>query len=341
MLFNKRILLRLIWHPLVLVSVLFIFLPWIFPLFGGYTHLATEVLIWSIFVLGFNLVLGYTGLPSFGHGAYFGVGAYIIGLVQFHIFRGLLIPLLMGVLAGGLAGAVVGVFLAKKRGIYFALLTIAFSQLSYFVAFRWDSVTGGEDGLTGIDRMPLQIPGLFSVDLVDPLKFYFFVYVIFVVCTFIIWIMVHSPFGRVLVAIKQNETRAQCLGYNTALYKWAVFAISGVFAGLAGSLNSLLINGAFYSSMHWAQSGNVVIMSLLGGGLVNFFGPILGAVVFIVLRDLISTITEHWMLIYGLLWVFILIFMPEGILGVLTKKRLGTKLWGLVKKNQPVTEKQG
>lgn len=324
-----------------MVFVLFILLPWIFPLFGGYTHLATEVLIWSIFVLGFNLVLGYTGLPSFGHGAYFGVGAYVIGLVQFHLFRGPWLPLLMGMLAGGLAAAIVGIFLAKKRGIYFALLTVAFSQLSYFVAFRWDSVTGGEDGLTGIDRIPLQIPGLISVDLVDPLKFYFFVYAIFVVCTILMWMMVHSPFGRVLTAIKQNETRARCLGYNTALYKWAVFALSGVFAGLAGSLNSLLINGAYYSSMHWAQSGNVVIMSILGGGLTNFFGPIVGAVVFIVLRDLISTFTEHWMLIYGLLWVFILIFMPEGILGILTKKRVRMRLRGMVEKNQPVPEKQG
>jgi branched-chain amino acid transport system permease protein len=326
---------------LVIVFVLFIFLPWIFPLFGGYTHLATEVLIWSIFALGFNLVLGYTGLPSFGHGAYFGVGAYMIGLIQFHLVKGLWIPLLLGTLSGGLAGAIVGAFLARKRGIYFALLTIAFSQLSYFVAFRWDSVTGGEDGLTGIDRMPLHIPGLFSVDLVNPLNFYFFVYAFFVVCTLLIWMMVHSPFGRALDAIKQNEIRARCLGYNTARYKWAVFTVSGVFSGLAGSLNSLLINGAFYSTMHWTQSGNVVIMSLLGGGLTNFFGPVLGAVVFIVLRDLISTITEHWMLIYGLLFVFILIFMPEGILGILTKRRLKVGSAGSIGKTTPLPENVG
>lgn len=181
-------------------------------------------------------------------------------------------------------------------------------------------MTGGEDGLTGINRLPLGIPGLFSIDLKDILNFYYFVYFIFIVCTILIWIIVHSPFGRTLQAIRYNETRAKCIGYNTVFYKWISFTISCAFSGLAGSLYALLRHAAFSDVMHWTQSGNVLLMVLLGGGLINFFGPVLGAGVFIVLRDLFSTLTEHWLLIYGLLFMFVIIFIPEGILSFFKKE---------------------
>lgn len=129
--------------------VVFFFLPWIFPLFGGYTYLVTEVVIWAIFALGFNLVLGRCGLPSFGHGAFYGIGAYAFGLVQRHLLPGFWLPLLLGTLFGGVGAAIFGFFLSRRRGIYFALLSVAFTEVCYFVAFRWDEVTGGEDGLTG------------------------------------------------------------------------------------------------------------------------------------------------------------------------------------------------
>ena len=307
---------RLVQHPMPWVFLLFAVLPFLLPFIGGYTYLGTEVLIWSIFALGFNIVLGYTGLPSFGHGAFFGVGAFAMAILQLRVMQGMWIPMAISAFAGALFGALVGLFVAKKRGIYFALLTIAFSQMFWFITWQWDTVTGGEDGLAGVNRTAIQLPGLPGIDLNDVTVFYYFVFVVFVLCTLLLWTIVHSPFGRTLQAIRFNETRAKCIGYNTPLYKWLAFTVSCAFAGLAGALYTLLRNAAFADVMHWTQSGNAVMMVLLGGGMSNFFGPILGAAVFIVLRDLFSAFTEHWMLIYGLLFMFVIVFVPEGILGL-------------------------
>jgi len=313
------------------VFLLFAALPYLLPFIGGYTYLGAEVLIWSIFALGFNILLGYTGLPSFGHGAFFGIGAFVMAILQLRVMQGMWIPMVLSTVGGALFGALVGLFVAKKRGIYFALLTIAFSQMFWFITWQWDTVTGGEDGLAGVNRIPIELPGLPTIDLKDITAFYYFVLVIFVICTLLIWTIVHSPFGRTLQAIRFNETRAKCIGYNTPLYKWLAFTVSCAFAGLAGALYTLLRNAAFADVMHWTQSGNAVMMVLLGGGMSNFFGPILGAAVFIVLRDLFSTFTEHWMLIYGLLFMFVIVFVPEGILGLFRGKE--------EKMDVPVSEK--
>jgi len=307
-------------HPLVLVFIIFALFPY-FPFIGKYISLGTEVLIWVIFALSYNIVLGYTGLPSFGHGGFFGIGAYGLALAYLHLVKGVWIPLLIGSLAGGLAAALVGLFVAKKRGIYFALLTVAFSQMFFFVAFRWDEVTGGESGLGGIDRLSIGIPKLFSIDLSNRMNFYYFVFIFFIICTLLIWRIVHSPFGKVLQAIRENEVRAKYAGYNTARYKWAAFTISGIFAGIAGALYTLLINSAFAFVLDWTQSGNVAMMTILGGGLVNFFGPIVGSAIFIGLRDILSAYWEHWMLVYGLAFVLVILFMPTGILGILGKAK--------------------
>ena len=306
---------------MVWVFVFFLVLPYVLPFVGGYTYLGAEVLIWAIFSLGYNILLGYTGLPSFGHGAFFGIGAFVVGIMQLRVIQGMWIPILTGIIAATFFGAIVGAFLARKRGIYFALLTIAFSQMFWFISWDWDKMTGGEDGLGGINRLPVGIPGLFTIDLKDILSFYYFVYVIFVVCTILIWIIVNSPFGRTLQAIRYNETRAKCIGYDTTRYKWLSFTISCAFSGLAGTLYALLRNAAFADVMHWTQSGNVIMMVLLGGGLGNFYGPILGAGVFIVLRDLFSALTENWLLIYGLMFMFVIVFLPEGILSFFKKSR--------------------
>lgn len=316
---------RVVRHPMLWVFALFLVLPYFLPFLGGYTYLGVEVLIWSIFALGLNIIVGYTGLPSFGHGAFFGVGAFVLGIVQLRVTHGMWVPLLAAILAATLCGAMVGLFVAKKRGIYFALLTIAFSQMFWFVAWGWDSVTGGEGGLLGINRLPVGVPGLFSVGIDSILHYYYFVYIIFIACVVLIWIVVHSPFGRTLQSIRYNDTRARCIGYNIAFYKWIAFTLSCAFSGLAGALYALLRNAAFSDVLHWTRSGDVILMIILGGGMSNFFGPILGATVFIVLRDLFSTITEHWLLIYGLLFMAVIIFVPEGLLTIFqgwTKRRL-------------------
>jgi branched-chain amino acid transport system permease protein len=313
-------------HPMPWVFLLFLILPFVLPHVGGYVYLGTEVLIWSIFALGFNILLGYTGLPSFGHGAFFGIGAFGFGIIQMRLFPGIWIPMLAGTLIGTAFGALVGLFVAKKRGIYFALLTIAFSQMFWFISWGWDSMTGGEDGLTGIKKLPVSILGLFDVNIDSGLSLYYFIYCIFLCCTVAIWRIVHSPFGRTLLAIRFNETRSRCIGYNVVLYKWAAFTVSCAFASLAGALYALLRNAAFSDIMHHSQSGNVVMMVLLGGGMSNFFGPILGTGVFIVLRDMFSAFIENWVMAYGLLFMFVIIFLPEGILGFLQREKSAPEL---------------
>jgi branched-chain amino acid transport system permease protein len=299
---------------------LFLVLPavlWI----GGYTYLGAEVMVWAIFALGYNLLLGYTGLPAFGHGAFLGIGGYFLGISQKWWTGGLWLPLLAGVLGATLLGGVVALLVARKRGIYFALLTIAFGVMFWFMVFAFDTWTGGEDGLTGISRLAVSLPGVFSVPLRDNLRFYYFVYAWFVLSTVVLWRVVNSPFGQVIRAIKQSETRARALGYDTARYKWAVFTLSCAFAGLAGGLYSLLRFGAFAEPMSISQSGNVVLMCLIGGGFASFYGPVLGVAVFLVLRDGLSTLTDHWMLFYGALFMGIILFMPEGILGLVQRVR--------------------
>lgn len=298
------------------VFLLFAVFPFL-PFFGRYLSLGTEVIIWSLFALGFNILLGYTGLPSFGHGAFFGIGAYGAGIYFLHVSKGVWGPLAAATIVAGFFAALMGFLVARKRGIYFALITIAISQVFYFVAFRWDEVTGGETGLSGIDRLDGGIPGVLPLSLASPLAFYYFVLAVFIVCTLLIWRIVHSPFGKVLQSIRENEVRATCLGYYTAAYKWSAFVISGLFSGLAGGLYTLLINAAFANVLDWTQSGNVVMMTLLGGGTVNFFGPILGAGIFIVSRDLLSAYWESWMLLYGLIFVLVILFIPSGILGLI------------------------
>jgi len=292
---------------------------------GGYTYLGTEVMIWAIFALGYNLLLGYTGLPAFGHGAFFGMAGYFLGATQKWLTGGLWLPLAAGVLGTMLCGGLVGLFVARRRGIYFSLLTIAFGVMFWFLVFVLDAWTGGEDGLTGIQRLSVTVPGAGGLALRDNVTFYYFVYAFFVASTIVLWRIVNSPFGQVIRAIKQSETRARALGYDTPRYKWAVFTLSCGFAGLAGGLYTLARYGAFAEPMSLQQSGNVVLMCLIGGGFASFYGPVLGVVVFLVLRDVLSTLTDHWMLLYGLLFMGIILFLPEGILGLIQRARRPTR----------------
>ena len=279
---------------------------------GLYPYLGVEVMIWVIYALGFNLLLGYAGLPSFGHGAFFGVGAYAFGLSQIHLGTGLWLSLLSAIAAGAIAGALVAAFISHRRGIYYALLTIAFGQIFWFVAIKWHSVTRGEDGLLNIKRPPF---------LEDLNSLYYFCFLVFVLLIFFLWRLVHSPFGRVLSAIRQNETRARFIGYNVWAFKWLAFVISTLVAGLAGGLFALAQQSAYPNVMSLHQSGFVVMMALVGGGLVSFWGPVIGAVLFFVARDLLGAYTEAWLLWYGLLFMAIVLFKPEGLAGLLKDVR--------------------
>jgi branched-chain amino acid transport system permease protein len=237
-------------------------------------------------------------------------------MTQKGVTGGLALPLVAAALGTLLFGALVALFVARRRGIYFSLLTIAFGVMFWFMVFVFDAWTGGEDGLTGINRLTLL-----GYSLRDNVPFYYFVYAWFVGATVVLWRIVHSPFGQVIRAIRQSESRARAVGYDTARYKWAVFTLSCAFAGLAGGLYALARFGAFPEPMSLAQSGNVVLMCLIGGGFASFYGPVLGVIVFLVLRDVLSTITDHWVLAYGVLFMGVILFMPEGILGIVRRLR--------------------
>ena len=226
--------------PLVATAVAFGTLPLWIKAVGLYPYLGVEVMIWVIYALGFNLLLGTAGLPSFGHGAYFGVGAYAFGLTQFNISSDVWVCLAAAVAAGTVAGAVVALFISHRRGIYYALLTIAFGQIFWFVAIKWHSVTRGEDGLLNI-RRPAFLADLNSL--------YYFCFAIFIVVIVFLWRLQSSPFGRVLAAIRQNETRARFVGYHVWAYKWLAFTLSALVAGLAGGLFALAQQSAYPNVM--------------------------------------------------------------------------------------------
>ncbi|HWK97177.1 MAG TPA: branched-chain amino acid ABC transporter permease [Pseudolabrys sp.] len=282
---------------------------------GLYQYLGVEILIFAIYALAYNIVLGHAGLPSFGHGAFFGIGAYAFGLAQHNVLPNLWFCIGAAALAAALAGLVVALFISHRRGIYYALMTIAFGQIFWFIAIKATSITGGEDGLLKIERLPVTA-GFASLDLKSNVALYYFVFAVFVVVSMFLWRVVHSPFGRVVKAIKQNEMRARFVGYNVWRYKVAVLTLSAGLSGLAGGLFAMAQNSAFPDVMSLHYSGYVVMMTLVGGGLVSFWGAVMGAVAFFLARDIIGAITTGWMLWFGLAFVVLVLFKPEGIAGI-------------------------
>ena len=305
----------------VVLLVLFAALPPLLVALDLSVSLGTEMLIIALFAMGYNILLGTTGLPSFGHAAFFGTGAYAVGILQQYGVSGTLTSLAAAALAGLGASLLVGLLVMKKRGIYFGLLTLAFGQMFYIVALRWDALTGGETGLTGLQR-----PSLFGIDLTEHLHFYYFVLVIFMVSIWVIWRITNSPFGSLLTAIKGNEVRTEYLGYNVARYKLGAILISGAFSGLAGGLYAWYQYAAYPQNLFWIESGNIVVLTLLGGGLSSFFGPILGAAVFVAAQDLISSYTEHWMFFFGLMFILVVTAFPNGL------PEAFARLWSLVRR---------
>jgi branched-chain amino acid transport system permease protein len=292
---------------------------WLGPL-GLYQYLGIEIAIWILFALGFNLLFGYAGLHSFGHGAYLGIGAYAFGLFQHNVHVSLWGGLAAAVLAAAAAGALVGALVSHRRGIYYALMTIAFGQIFWFAAIKLRGLTGGEDGLQAIPR-PALVLGGWRVDLNDNAAFYWFVAAITAVATLVLWRLVNAPYGRVLQAIRQNETRARFVGYAVWRYKWVTFALSAGFAGLAGGLFAMAQQSAYPDVMSLHQSGLIVMMVLVGGGLVNFWGPVLGVLLYFVARDVLGGLTETWLLWFGLMFLVMVMVRPEGLAGLLLALR--------------------
>jgi len=288
-------------------------LPWWLPLIGGYTALGSKVLIYAMATMGLNLVLGFTGGLSFGQAAYFGLGAYGAGMTLKYIAPSTPLAVLIGILAGGLAATILGPLVMRRRGIYFAMITIAIGQLFYFVMVRWNEVTGGEDGLAGFGRQPLHL-GSTTIPLTDT-NYYFLVLVCFTIAVAVMWTLLQSPLGHTWVAIRENRRRVEFLGIRVERYVWAAFAVAGFITAFAGALNALLFNFTSPQDLHWILSGNFVIMIVLGG-MRSFFGPLLGVLIFVVAQDYLSSLTGNWMTFIGLTFVLIVLLFPRGILGV-------------------------
>ena len=305
---------------LAAIWVALLFAPYWMPLFGGYTALGSRVLVLGLGAMSVNFLLGFTGVLSFGHAAWFGLGAYACGLTLKHIALSTPLGLLAGTLVGGVAGALLGALLVRRRGIYFAMVTIAFGQVFYYIAFQWLSLTGGDDGLRGFARQPLDF-GLFQIDLLhNDVYFYYFVLFCFAVAVALMAFILRSPFGRTMIAIRENERRARFLGIPVELHIWIAFALSCFFMAFAGSLYALVNNFADPRMLHYSLSGDFVIMAVMGG-MRTFWGPLLGAIVFVVLQDYISSVTVNWMSFIGLLIVLIVLFFPRGFLGMLRPRR--------------------
>ena len=284
---------------------------------GGYSALGSKILVYGLATMGLNILFGFTGGLSFGQAAYFGIGAYGAGMTLKYLAPSTPLAILIGTLAGGLAAAILGPLVMRRRGIYFAMITIAIGQLFYFVAVRWDNVTGGEDGLAGFERQPIHL-GHFTVPL-DQTRFYFLVLLCFTLAVILMRGLLQSPLGHTWVAIRENRRRMEFLGVRTDLYVWASFAIAGLITGLAGTLNALLFNFTSPQDLHWILSGDFVMMIVLGG-MRNFWGPLVGTAIFVVAQDYLSSITNNWMSFIGLIFIVIVLAFPKGLLGMVERR---------------------
>jgi branched-chain amino acid transport system permease protein len=299
---------------LVLAAAAMAVFPWVA---GRYpVRLLQEILIWGTFAMSLDLLMGYAGMVSLGHSAFFGVGGYVAAFALLNA-PGLVAGLVLPAAAAAVAALIIGYFSIRVSGVYFIMLTLAFSQMFYAVAFQaaW---LGAEDGIVGVPRAPI-----FAMDVSTPARFHLVLVAIFVLAGLLLWRIVGSPFGHVLRGIHENEARMEAIGYRVDTYKLLAFVIAGTLAGIAGSLyvqfNGQITPDAFF----WTTSGEALLMVIIGGtGTLG--GAVLGAAAFILLQSLISTYTERWMLILGLTFIAFVLFAPGGLVGAL-RGRVGLR----------------
>jgi len=284
-------------------------LYWLAP----YEALATSIVIYGLFALGCNLLLGYTGLLSFGQAAFFGLGAYGCGIAIVHVQAPLLIAIGAGMLAAAAGAMIAGAMAIRSNGIYFAMVTLALGQCISIALFQADDWTGGENGMRGMGTPKIDL-GPFSADLTDPVQKFFFVLAFAAVALLLTGRLLASPFGMTMEAIRENERRAVACGFNVPLTKWIVFVLSGVICGLAGALYAIHLSIVPIDITNYNSSGLAVMMALLGG-IHTFFGPFAGAATILLLEDEISKFTSHWQLAVGVLFVLLVLFFPRGLWG--------------------------
>ena len=290
-------------------------LPWVLALALGaamplllsdfWLFVAIQALAFALYAVSFNLLLGYGGMLSFGHAAYFGLGGYGVGILMVKLALPLWMGLVAAPLVAAVAAALVGYFSVRLSGIYFAMLTFAFQMLFYTIALKATGLTGGDDGITGLVRPSA---------LVDPGALYLFVLTIVALALGCLYRVVVSPFGQTLRAARENALRVQYLGVDVRVHRWTAFVIAGAFAGLAGGLFALSTGSVFPGWLNWTASATPVVMAVLGG-LRVFLGPVVGAIVYVGLETMISGYTEYWPLFMGGTIIALVLLLPAGILG--------------------------
>ena len=290
------------WLGLIFIGAL------ILPLVIGkfWVHVAIEILILGLFAVSFNMIFGYMGQLSFGHAAYYGVGAYATGILMVKASVPLPICLLASMIAAGICALIFGYFCVRLTGIYFAILTLAFGQLMYYIIFQWYSFTGGDDGLQGI--IPPDL--LFGAN-----AYYYFTLCIVAAALIAMWYISRSPFGYTMRAIRDNADRTRFIGINVRKYMLINFVVAAMFAGLAGGLLGPFNRSIAPDLCNWHQSGVPVFMTVIGGPL-GFFGPMIGSVIYTFLMAFVTGFTEYWPLVIGLVIIFVVLFMPGGVLGL-------------------------
>lgn len=305
----------------ILLAALIIFLL-LFPLFAGKypLYMAIHILILSVFALGFNLLLGYTGLLSFGQAGFFAVGSYACAKILL-VTPSLLLGTIAGTLAGGISALILGYLCVRHTRIYFSMLTLSFGMMIYSLAWKWREVTGGDDGLVGIPRAPLEIPGILSIDMSSMGSYYYFVLILSIIAILIIYRIVHSPFGLTLKGIRDSENRVAYAGISVRTYRLLSFTIAGLYAGLAGSFLPPLENTVTPPIAHWTHSAEPVMVTLLGG-IHTFSGPIVGSVLFYIIKDLIVRFTHYWLILFGSIVILLVLVFPGGIVTFFSEKIL-------------------
>jgi branched-chain amino acid transport system permease protein len=309
-----------------LVIVILIFAPKISPIFGLDISIVTETLLFAIAAMSVNIMFGYTGLPLFGSAAFFGLGCYGVSLSITYWHAGFVVSILVGIVFALLGSLSISWFLLRRRGIYFGLLTIAFGQIFYFIAYRANKITGGEDGMT-FSRPSLHIGSVHFA--FHEFAMYYLCLAIFLAVILALWYLSKSPFGHTLIAIKQNEIRVRHLGLNSDKFVFVALLLSGGYAGLAGALYALSIMFSFPLELDWHQSGDFFLMAVLGGA-GTLWGPLLGALIYVLGKEILSTITPAWQIYLGGIFIVCVIGFPRGILGTvihaLTARRAGPRI---------------
>jgi branched-chain amino acid transport system permease protein len=284
---------------------------------GRFTvYLAMRVMLLGIFAVGYNLLLGQTGLLSFGHGAFYAAGAYGMGFFLLHLSPHPLLGIAAGILAAAVLALLIGFFCVRHTEIYFAMLTLAFGMMVFSLIWNAREITGGDDGLVGIMRAPISFFGLGKIPIGKDAQYYYLVLFFFVLSVWVVHRIRNSPFGLVLAGIRENARRTEFAGVSVRDYRLAVFILSGAFAGLAGSLEAMLESNARPFMAHWTHSADPVLVSLLGG-LHTLTGPLAGSLIFVAMREIVQRFTENWMLWFGIVLLVIILGFRGGVVGAL------------------------